>query len=241
MPSLYRMWAKARRGDAVAWEQEHPRGYFASTAGSSPIDAVWAQAARQEAGAANGEVAGMVLEDLASFYETIDRNLLAQEADALNFPQEIIRASLAAYGAPRMIALHGRLAKEVPPRKGVVAGCAFATTYVKVVMQRALGRAAKDFPDSVALDTYIDDIALSAVGEPKAVERDLLAAHRILRKTLREELGCTFASEKTAVVATNRELTRKLRDGIRGQGYGRRCGAESWDRRRGGEAKEQNG
>ncbi len=138
----------------------------------------------------------MILEDLASFYETIDRDLLAQEAAALNFPLDIVRASMTAYGHPRMVALHGRLAREVHPRRGVVAGCTFASTYVRVFMLRALDRAVSEMPDGVSLDMYIDDVALSAVGEPKQVTEKVFRAHANLRRISQEELGCTFAKEK---------------------------------------------
>ncbi len=198
----------------MEWEQAHHRSFFASSTGVSPVDVVWTQAARQEAGTAKGEAAGMVLEDLASFYETIDRDLLAQEAAALNFPLDIVRASMAAYGLPRMVALHGRLAREVHPRRGVIAGCTFATTYVRVFMLRALDRAVKEMPDGVSLDVYIDDVVISAVGEPKEVTDKLLKAHATLRRIIQEELGCTFAKEKTAVVASDREMTRRLKEGV---------------------------
>ncbi len=196
MPALYRVWAKSRREAAVDWERKHQRSYYATSPGVGPVDVVWAQAARQEAGVARGEVAGMILEDLASFYEGINRDLLANEAAHLGFPLQVLRGSMGMYACPRLVGLNGRVARQVHPRRGVIAGCAFATTYVKVLMTRALDRAMAIMPEGVAVDAYIDDIALSAVGTSAQVVEKLTRAHRILKEAIQGELGCSFAREK---------------------------------------------
>ncbi len=212
LPALYRLWGRARREHAVRWENEHLRGYFASAAGTSPVDVVWAQAARQEAGVAGAQTAGMVLEDLASLYEGINRDVLADEAMALGFPLPLIRACYAAYSGPRMVALHGRLAKETHPRQGIIAGCPFATSLIKVFMLRAIDRAKERLPIDVAVDIYIDDVAISTFGSNEEVARKLTLAYDIICTALVEELGCTFAGDKTAVIATDKEVTRKLKE-----------------------------
>ncbi len=218
MPALYRVWAKARRTTAEEWEKRFQRGYFAAAPGTGTVDIAWAQAAKQEAGVAREEIAGMILEDLAAFYEGINRDLLANEAAHLGFPLDIMRASFGMYANPRMIALHGRLAKEVHPRRGIIAGCSFATTYVKVMMVRALDRAVSKMPDGVTLDAYIDDLALAAVGTKEQVASKLAEAHKILREVVREELGCEFAHDKTAIVATCPHVANRLREQVGVQG-----------------------
>ncbi len=218
MPSLYRVWAKARREVAVDWERKHQRCYYAASPGIGPVDVVWAQAARQEAGAAKGEVAGMILEDLASFYEGINRDLLATEAAHLGFPVQLLRGSVGMYANPRLVALNGRVARQVHPRRGVIAGCAFATTYVKVLMTRALDRAMANMPAGVMLDAYIDDLALSVVGSRAQVVDKLAKAHDVLRAAIQHELGCSFAQEKTAVVATCAHTARLLKEAVGAQG-----------------------
>ncbi len=156
----------------------------------------------------------MVMVDLESFFEGIDRNLLAKEAAALGFPMQVLRPCLAAYSGPRMVAMHGKVAKEVCPKKGVIAGCAFATVYVKVLMLRALGRAAARLPDGVTLDAYIDDIAIAAVGSKDEVTHKLLEAYRIVKDVMLNELGCRFAEGDTGVVATSLDVARRLRQGV---------------------------
>ncbi len=218
MPALYRVWAKTRREAAIEWERKHQRGYYAASPGVGPIDVVWAQAAKQEASAAKGEVAGMILEDLASFYEGISRDLLANEAAHLGFPLQLLRGSIGMYSNPRLVSLNGRVARQIHPRRGVVAGCAFATTYVKVLMTRALDRAVANMPDGVVLDAYIDDLALSAVGTSAQVVDKLSKAHQVLREAVELELGCSFAPGKTAVVATCAGTARRLKEVVGAQG-----------------------
>ncbi len=218
MPALYRVWAKTRREAAVEWERDHQRGYYAASPGTGPLDVVWAQAARQEASAARGEVAGMILEDLASFYEGIDRSLLAHEAAHLGFPVQVLRGSFGMYANPRLVSLNGKVARQVHPRRGVIAGCAFATTYVKVLMTRALDRAMAKMPEGVVLDAYIDDLAISAVGTSRQVVDKLEKAHQILREAVQHELGCSFAQGKTAVVATCADTARRLKEVVGAQG-----------------------
>ncbi len=132
LPGLYRLWAKSRRAEADRWEAQHQRPFFAAAAGVGPMDAVWRQAARQEAEVTRGHEAAAVMEDMESFYELMARDRLVTEAECLGFPGPVVRASLAAYAAPRLLSLRGRLSKETHPRVGIIAGCSLATTYVKI-------------------------------------------------------------------------------------------------------------
>ncbi len=67
MAALYRVWAKARRPYAEDWEAANARPFFASSAGSGPVDAVFRQSMRQEAASSSGGAAATVLEDMESF------------------------------------------------------------------------------------------------------------------------------------------------------------------------------
>ncbi len=53
LAALYRVWSKARRPVADRWEAAHDEPFFASAAGSGPIDAVFRQAIRHEAAGAS--------------------------------------------------------------------------------------------------------------------------------------------------------------------------------------------
>ncbi len=214
LPAIYRVWARARRGEADAWEAANQRPFFAAAAGNGPVDAMWRLTARQEAGVAEGLEAAMVGEDLAAFYEGLDRGRLVDEATAVGFPLALVRAALGAYSMARMLTLQGRFAQELHATRGIVAGCSLATTLVKVYYLRDLDRVVSRVPASINLDVFIDDVTLSAVGKTAEIVGDMLAAHAILAETVVESLGCSFAPGKTAVVATSRSTTAALARGL---------------------------
>ncbi len=91
----------------------------------------------------------MLLEDLESFYESIDKHILVREELALDFPLPILRASMAAYIGPRMLTLDGRAAKELYARNGILPGCTFATAYVKLFYLRKLDSLVSRLPPGI--------------------------------------------------------------------------------------------
>ncbi len=209
-PAVYRLWAKVRKADADAWEKRYPRPYFSQCRGSGPVDAMWRLAARQEAGAAEGEVAATASEDLQSFFETLDRERLASEAKALGFPLPVLRAALAAYSSARVVTLGGRISREVYPTTGVVAGCSLAMALTKVYCLRAFDDFVAEAPKRVQLGTFVDDLTLAAIGAPAAVVEDLTRAHAILTDIVNGTLGCAFAVGKTTLTATTRSVAATI-------------------------------
>ena len=161
---IYRLWAKARRPLADEWERAHPRAYFSAEKGNRPVDTLWRQAARLEAAICCGGQAGAVMTDMASFYELIDREVLVKEAVELNVPVALVRTALAAYAAPRLITMHGNVARELYPQRGIVAGCPLATTFVKVYYLRPFDALVNRMPTNVEMDVHIDDIMLTNEG-----------------------------------------------------------------------------
>ncbi len=195
-PAVYRLWSKARRSIADEWEQRHRRPFFAACSGNGPLDTLWRMTARQEAGVATGETAAAVSEDLQAFFEHIDRDLLLAEAAALGFPIPIVRAALAAYSSARMLAMGGRMSREMYPTIGVIAGCSLAMVLTKIYCVRALDDFVKKAPPGVKLDTFVDDFTISMVGKPQVVADSIEEAHGLLKDIVIGTLRCRFADEK---------------------------------------------
>ncbi len=214
-PAIYRLWAKARRAEADAWERRHPRPFFSATKGNGPADSVWRLAAQQEAGVADGHVAATVSEDVQAFFETLDRARLLREARALGFPVPIVKAALAAYSNARVISMNGRTARECYPSAGIVAGCSLAMALTKVYSLRAMDNLVEKVPKGVKLDTFVDDLTLAAIGPPAAVIDDLTTAHQMMIDMVNDEMECSLAENKTAITATARPvaaaIARRLR------------------------------
>ncbi len=206
LPAIYRVWAKARRPWTDRWEDAHSRAYLSAARGNGPVDAMWRLSARQEAGAADGLHAAVIAEDMQSFFETIGRERLAEEAAALGFPMPVLRAALAAYAMPRMITLQGRVSRQMVPTRGVIAGCSIAMALTKVFYLRAFDKLVNKVPKDVHLDAFVDDLTLSATGDSRSVILDVTKAHDELKAIVSDELGCSFANGKTAIMASSKAI-----------------------------------
>ncbi len=144
------------------------------------------------------------------FFEAINRETLIAEAQLHGFPLVILRASLAAYAAPRMITLDGRAAKEVYARDGIMPGCTFATTYVKLFYMRRLDTLVAALPPEVDVNMYVDDLAIGAAGEANALVDTMVAARKAAIAALTVDLGCKIAESKSRVVASSGKIARSI-------------------------------
>ncbi len=186
---------------------------------------MWRLSARQEAGAATGLQAAVFAEDLQAFFEVIDRKRLVEEARALGYPLPLLRGALAAYSMARVMALQGRISREMYPTAGVIAGCSLAMALTKVYYLRSLDAFVARTPAAVTLDAHVDDLTLAATGPPNSIIMDLTTAHADLREVVSGELGCAFAVGKTAITATTRAVAATLarRLGVDGGVVGTPC------------------
>ncbi len=160
---------------------------------------------------------------MEAFYETICRDGLTTEASILGFPTCILRASMAAYAAPRMVALGKYVAREAYARRGIIAGCAFATTCAKIAYIRKFDQLVREIPASTKLDVFIDDVAVTAAGPRRRAVADVIKAHDGLRKALTRGLGCKLAAQKAAVVASDRVAGRTVAAAIGRDGAEAEC------------------
>eukprot|EP00959_Pyramimonas_sp_CCMP1952_P019670 415806-Pyramimonas_sp.AAC.1 len=55
VPSWYRVWGRCRRFEALRWEIQHSRPYWAAGAHRGAGDVVWRQAFRAESGTVRGQ------------------------------------------------------------------------------------------------------------------------------------------------------------------------------------------
>ncbi len=95
-----------------------------------------------------GGAAATILWDLESFFETVDRQKLYKRAGETSFPLPALRLALGVYSSPRVLALGGRLAREIWPTRGVGAGCGMACTLVKVYCLAAMDDLVKRLPET---------------------------------------------------------------------------------------------
>ncbi len=209
LPAPYRLWAKIRRRWTDQWELENARSYLSSAKGNGSLDTLWRLSARQEAGTVGEDQAVVVAEDLAAFFETVDRHRIMEEAEAMGYPAPILRGALGAYSLPRMLTLQGRVSREMHPTVGVIAGCSLAMSLTKLFYVRAIDRLSTGLPATVSLDVHVDDFTLSAIGPPRVAAADIVMARDKLGEVMKD-LGCSFAEGKTAITATTRKLASEV-------------------------------
>ncbi len=217
-PAVYRLWAKVRKEEADEWERKHPRAYFAACKGSGSVEVMWKLAAKGEAAASDGDVAATITEDVQAFFEGLDRDRLVGEARALDFPIPVLKAALAAYASARILSMNGRMCREMYPTAGVLAGCSLAMALTKLYCVRAFDEVVADAAGDAMLDTFVDDLTISAIGKPAAVVADLLRVHSVLKDIVTTTLGCNFADGKAAVTATTRSVAASIARGMGLQG-----------------------
>ncbi len=204
---------KARRPLADAWEARNDRPYWASGKARSAHDVVWRQAVRAEVKGATSSHAATLLWDAQSFFERVSHRKLVARAKAAGFPEQLLRPALAMYRAPRLVSMHGFVAKELLPRRGVVAGCGFATTLTKVYCVRPFDDyTTKADAETGEFDAYIDHFTITIEGDTitEVVER-MDRARQLLLETIEVDLEAEVAIDKAGLVATSDELADRLR------------------------------
>ncbi len=211
-PSIYRLWAKARRTVTQGWEARHPRSYFSAAAGNGPADTVWRQQVKQESNVMTKGTAVSILWDLEAFFERIDRQRLYRRAAATGFPLPVLRLALDMYSAPKVLVMGKRIAREVWPTAGVGAGCGIACTLVKLYTLLPMDALMARLPKTVDVDLHVDDFCVSClVDDDASAIRDMTTAINLIKEMIEDELGATISLPKAALVSSSKHVADRLR------------------------------
>ena len=205
-----RVCTKARGEVCRQWERENDRPFFACGAARSTTDTVWRAAVRAEAAQASGQAAAAVLQDMEAFYQSVDHEKLLLQAALHGFPLPLLRLALHLYRGPRHLLLGRGVAPPAWPTRGVLPGCAWAGTLVKVYYLTALDAFTLRHP-RVELDVYVDDIQLAAQGTESAVVDLLAEATLDLNDVVEKEIRSKLVPAKAAVVASTAKLAKRVR------------------------------
>jgi len=208
-PSVYRLWGRARRPLAEAWEARFPRDYWAAGRHRGAMDCVWRQTFRSEAGVRKGDYSATVLWDMFKYYELIDLEALELRAQRHNFPLGVLNICLAACRSARYMCLSGIISGPLRATHGVIAGCSMATTLIRVyaldafdTVPRSMSLRSTELDDSEfsSFDAYIDDTSLLAIGYRLFVLWSIVNMASLLLAGIRQLLGSKVAIDKVAFV-----------------------------------------
>ena len=208
--AIERVWAKARSDIVDEWQRKNERGYFACAKGSGAADVVWNQAVKAEACVADCGSSASILMDLKSFFDTIDLDILLERCHDTGFPMVLAHMAINSYRMPRSVSVRKAAAGLVNATRGILAGHTFALALVQVyylpVMDAFLAR-----HPHVDVDVYVDDITLTAHGKDDDDVHDrLCAATKDLLQVIHHRLRCSVAPGKTATVASNDALAKRI-------------------------------
>ncbi len=210
LPTVIRIWAKARSRQALAWEEANRRSFFWGVKGKSSVACVWDQSLYAEAARARGLISASVLLDMVKCYEKVAHVVLAAKAQLHGFPMHIIRVVIAMYSSPRVVKIGAECSLPVSLGTTIVAGCTFATTLLKLVLLKALDLTSAAH-NLVRLKVYVDDASVQARGLGDRAAKLVAAATRDLIEELQKpEVGLVVSTSKTHGVATNPTLGRQL-------------------------------
>ena len=215
-----RWWGRARRRVADAWEQAWRRPYFVAAKGFSAEAVTWRVQCRAGAARARGKQAAAFIGDLKKAYELVRHPLLAREAAAVDFCLQLLRVILAVYGGPRRLVVDGAVTRVFRTVRGIIAGCTFATTLLKVFMVRAFDYYTQH--SAVPVYVYIDDVSLDMVGHALDIALALPAAIRLLLYVLIVKLQLAMGWPKCYVLGSCTQLRAMLKAALRDTQIGHR-------------------
>jgi hypothetical protein len=214
LPAVFRVALRARRIYAESWEAKNFRTFFSNSKGHAATEAVWRAAALSEQAVANKQHTAALAWDLKSFYQRIHHRLLLQRAIQAGFPAPLIRLNLAIYRLPRRLSLDRFLAEPITPSCGIIPGCPFATTLVKVYCLVPFDGFISRNPE-VHFSSYIDDLLLAVHRDTEGLAvRAALAAAEDLLNVVRVQFKSTVAASKASVSCSRKSTARRVRYGL---------------------------
>ena len=125
---------------------------------------------------------------------------LAEHAERGGHPLTLARMSIGVYLWARHIS-DGVLvgAPWLPKAQGIIAGSAFATTELRIVLTESLDRIVEDNP-TASLVVHVDDISVSASGgSPLTIRSRAQQAYNQLVELVQGQLGLPFSAVKATI------------------------------------------
>ena len=128
--AIVRTQCKLRRIEAKMWEATQARGVERC---------VWEQAAWSEWATADGHAVATILRDLLKAFDHVAYRKLIDAAGRTRFPMRQLKLLLPLYQAARHVELDGVAGEALQAQRGIIPGCAFATTLLQLLLERRIG------------------------------------------------------------------------------------------------------
>ena len=126
----------------------------------------------------------------------------------------LARLAARLYRAPRRLTVGGTVTEAVEPNRGVLPGCGWAMTPIKVYYREPCVEIMRARP-GVALNVAVDDIQITACGSGDFVVEALVEAAGDMLEVVSSDLHCVAKRATAATVASDRAVAKRLRSVLR--------------------------
>ena len=213
-PWLPKVWAKARRNLALEWENRVTRPYLYAGPGRGADHAAWKQAAHAEhASCIRSAAYGMTLIDLVKAFDRVPWHVVVREARRLGYSLWILRLSIAAYRADRVLRVCGVFSQPITPQRSLTAGSAFATTEMRLVLINIVDAAMQAAP-IVRPTLYVDDLSVEASGGQRVVVNQVTVFTLFFCRGVEAD-HMTVSRAKSLCTASTPTIGERLAEGLR--------------------------
>jgi hypothetical protein len=162
-PVLYRMILRADES-VRTWELENAQSYDTAKVGSSALLAALKRNLKAEVAKWLGQEFASIFNAYEKCFDTLDLNVLMEEAIYSGFPLDQLAFSLQQHMAPRVLQSNGVSSQPIIINRSILAGCKNSVPFTRAYSQRDMMNLTKEHPEGNT-QVYVDDTSMHAVGE----------------------------------------------------------------------------
>ena len=201
-PTVIRLWMRARVCIARAWESLNHLPRLFGGVGMGAQRAAWQAAFAAELAALKCQDHVQVLLDLVKAFETIPHHKLIAAARAKGYCLCVLILSLAAYRLQRSAGVNGVYSRMLRATRGITAGSGFATSELRLLLLDMMLELQRRWVPVLNAMLYVDDLTLSATGQPGTIVPLMSNAVAFVTSTIEEDLALEVSAKKSTVLAS---------------------------------------
>ena len=160
---IYRLYMKLRGHLLEAWVKQISQcsPWDAAIPGGHIFERVLGRMLKGEVAIHTGNYHICLLLDLNKFFDSIDRDILAEEAIELGYPPLLLLLSMIVHSSPRVLLAEGQASTPIYPRVSTLQGCPSSVALAKAYLYRLLHDLCRDFP-AVDISSWLDCPSIEA-------------------------------------------------------------------------------
>ncbi len=218
LPTLVRVWERARRSQVIAWRRSCNREYNWMSPGRGAERSVWAQSIHEEAARARGDMTASVLIDLVKAFEMIVLSHVWNKGLVHRFPVQILRLSLETCSFARRLTYRGAVSKVSNTLTAIIAGGGMATDLLFVALVDAVDaliirHEAKVFMIADDIRLVVEGRELDVVDRVQVLAEDAIdmLEHSLHMEVSRDKPG---VEGKTVAIASTASGRKRIAGGM---------------------------